>query len=70
VHGDLHYNNVIVHDGRIVGVIDWETACYTTWENAKKDHQDFFGSEYSDRNEHIWAGVYNEMDVDGIEEAQ
>lgn len=57
-------------DGRITGVIDCEAACFTTWDTAKKDHQDFCGSEFSDRNEHIWAGVYDVMDEDQVAFAQ
>lgn len=27
LHGDLHARNIVVHDGRIVGVIDWGDLC-------------------------------------------
>jgi len=70
IHGDLNYNNVIVKDGKIVGITDWERACFTAWESARRLHQGFFESDYSSTNEHIWAGVYDESDTGNEEEAR
>jgi len=30
-HGDLHLGNIIVHDGKITAIIDWETAGFLPW---------------------------------------
>ncbi|KAF2007391.1 kinase-like protein [Amniculicola lignicola CBS 123094] len=30
-HGDLHFENIIVNNGKIEAIIDWETAGYYPW---------------------------------------
>ncbi|KAF8539601.1 kinase-like domain-containing protein [Trichophaea hybrida] len=36
-HGDLSMGNIIIQDGNVVGIIDWEWSCYAPvwWEYAK-----------------------------------
>jgi hypothetical protein len=31
IHGDLHYDNVLVEDGRVSGLLDFEFAAKVTW---------------------------------------
>ncbi|KAI1913848.1 hypothetical protein LOZ12_002069 [Ophidiomyces ophidiicola] len=38
MHNDLTPSNIIVDDGRIVGVVDWEMAGYFGWQRAADVH--------------------------------
>ncbi|KAI1916270.1 hypothetical protein LOZ65_005297 [Ophidiomyces ophidiicola] len=38
MHNDLTPSNIIVDDGKIVGVVDWEMAGYFGWQRAADVH--------------------------------
>ena len=38
-HNDFQESNIIVNDGKIVGVIDWEMAGFFGWKRAKEVHE-------------------------------
>jgi aminoglycoside phosphotransferase len=38
MHNDLTPSNIIVKDGRIAGVVDWEMAGFFGWKMAAKVH--------------------------------
>ncbi len=63
VHGDLGFDNIIMHQGRVVAVIDWAQMSYGDWmyDYAKFDFwwpgrytkPDMFARRYSLDGEHI-----------------
>ncbi|CAK47965.1 kinase-like protein [Aspergillus niger CBS 101883] len=46
-HGDLSYTNIMVKDGCVTGIINWETAAYMPvwWESASSCVTNFYGDD-------------------------
>ncbi|KAF7557466.1 hypothetical protein G7Z17_g671 [Cylindrodendrum hubeiense] len=40
-HNDITRDNIIVNDGKIVAVIDWEMAGFFSWDTAREVHLEF-----------------------------
>jgi aminoglycoside phosphotransferase (APT) family kinase protein len=67
VHGDLRIGNVMVDQGRLTGVLDWELAhlgdghedlaygCMTVWRFGRLDHQGLGLTDLTD-----WARAYQD----------
>jgi aminoglycoside phosphotransferase (APT) family kinase protein len=53
VHGDVHEDQLLVHDGRVCGVVDWETA--------RVDHP-FFDFDLGEWGTGAWRAGRGELD--------
>lgn len=51
-HGDLSPRNIMVKDGRVVAIIDWETAGWlpASWEYIQAHHSNWEGRGIESRN--------------------
>ncbi|KAF2649608.1 hypothetical protein K491DRAFT_708023 [Lophiostoma macrostomum CBS 122681] len=65
-HGDLNANNIMVHDGKIVAIIDWEHAGYCPWwvEQYTSLTRNWGGSY--DLMRMVWAELSPELDIDAF----
>ena len=39
MHNDFQESNIIVNNGKIIGVVDWEMAGFFGWKRAKEVHE-------------------------------
>ena len=63
-HGDLNFSNIIVKDGKIEAIIDWEHAGYMPWW-AERWISLLHGNDAMDQMfDPLWANIAPEMDED------
>jgi aminoglycoside phosphotransferase (APT) family kinase protein len=61
-HADLHLGNMMVHDGKIEAIIDWETAgYYPRWVQRWTTYQHSINGDHSD---FLFNLVWAELDPD------
>lgn len=62
-HGDLNLSNIIVKDGKIQGLVDWEQAGYYPWWMERRATY-MNSNDYSDELfEPVWNELMPEIDV-------
>ncbi|KAI4113919.1 MAG: hypothetical protein LQ338_008093 [Usnochroma carphineum] len=68
-HGDLNLSNIIVNDGRIEAIIDWEMAGYFPWWAERYLSSVLLGNvKANELFDPVWADVCPEMDEDAFYE--
>jgi len=60
-HGDLHFGNIIVHDGKIEAIIDWETAGYYPWWVERYTS---YSHSINRGSDDLFDSVWTELDPD------
>ncbi len=63
-HGDLNLTNIIVKDGKIEAIIDWETAGYMPWWAERYLSLTWTSPDALELFKPLWADIGTEMDVD------
>ncbi|KIM77987.1 hypothetical protein PILCRDRAFT_11646 [Piloderma croceum F 1598] len=65
-HGDLALRNILVKDGKISGIVDWETAgWYPEWWEYTKCHFAIYGHKnWLEVVEKILPGYQNELEAE------
>lgn len=64
-HGDIDFSNIMVKDGKIEAIIDWEVAGYMPWW-AERWISWMKGSDrgVNELFDPLWANIHSEMDED------
>jgi hypothetical protein len=61
-HGDLNFSNIIVKDGKIQGIIDWERAGYYPWWMERRASYMIPSNDANELFDPIWEELMPELD--------